>query len=184
MTSGNFDVTSLLAVDEQRGMVYYEAAGESPLRREIYRVSMEKGVPERLSEQRGYNSAAFSEQGKFYVNRWSDANTPTVITLHDGNGSSCDLRAINRFVKKWLPQGSRKKYITVTAADGITPLNGWLLKPNDFNSARKYPVVMVQYSGPNSQQVLDEYSATGTAPLLMKVRGGVCGWKRDRCKRD
>ena len=46
LTSGNFDVTSLLAVDEQRGMVYYEAAGESPLRREIYRVSMEKGFRE------------------------------------------------------------------------------------------------------------------------------------------
>ena len=168
LTSGNYDVTSLLAVDEQRGLVYYEAAGESPLRREIYRVNMEKGVPEKLSQQQGYNSAAFSEQGKFYVNRWSDANTPTVITLHDGNGKQ--LRALeanqplrNKVATAGFPE---REYITVTAADGITPLNGWVLKPAGFNPARKYPVVMVQYSGPNSQQVLDRYSRDWYYALL------------------
>jgi len=63
LTSGDYDVTSLLAVDEQRAFVYYQAAAESPLRRELYRVHMDKGVPEKLSSQPGYNSASFAEQG-------------------------------------------------------------------------------------------------------------------------
>lgn len=168
LTSGSFDVTSLLAVDEQRGFVYYEAAGESPLRREIYRVSMDKGVPEKLSTQSGYNSASFSKQGKFYVNRWSDANTPTVITLHDGNGKQLRTLESNQPLREKVAAAGfpEREYITVMAADGITSLNGWVLKPSDFNPARKYPVVMVQYSGPNSQQVLDRYSRDWYYALL------------------
>lgn len=168
LTSGNYDVTSLLAVDEQRGLVYYEAAGESPLRREIYRVNMEKGVPEKLSQQQGYNSATFSKQGKFYVNRWSNANTPTVITLHDGNGKQLRALEANQSLRNKVAAAGfpEREYITVTAADGITPLNGWVLKPAGFNPARKYPVVMVQYSGPNSQQVLDRYSRDWYYALL------------------
>ena len=168
LTSGDFDVTSLLAVDEQRAFVYYEAAGESPLRREIYRVSMEKGVPERLSNQPGYNNAAFSEQGKYYVNRWSDANTPTVITLHEGNGKQVRMLETNEALRDKVDAARfpAREQITVTAADGITSLNGWLLKPNDFNPAKKYPVVLIQYSGPNSQQVLDRYGRDWYYALL------------------
>jgi len=159
LTSGPHDVTSLLAVDEQRGFVYYEAAGESPLRREIYRVNMDKGAPEKLSAQEGYNNATFSKHAKYYVNRWSNANTPTMITLHDGNGKQLRVLESNQPLRDKVAAAGfpEKEYITVMAADGATPLNGWVLKPKDFNPARKYPVVLVQYSGPGSQQVLDRY---------------------------
>ncbi len=159
LTSGEHDVTSLLAVDEQRSYVYYQAAGESPLRREVYRASMEKGMPEKLSQQPGYNSAAFSIQGKYYVNRWSDADTPTVITLHDGNGKQLRTLETNQALRDKVAAAGfpGREYFSVTAADGITMLNGWMLKPLDFNPGKKYPVVMIQYSGPGSQQVLDRY---------------------------
>ncbi len=168
LTSGEYDVTFLLAVDEQRAFVYYQAAAESPLRRELYRVHMEKGVPEKLSSRPGYNSASFSEQGKFYVNYWSDANTPQVITLHDGNGKQLRTLEENQTLREQVVSAGfpTKEYITVPAADGLTSLNGWLLKPRDFNPGRKYPVVLVQYSGPNSQQVLDRYGRDWYYALL------------------
>ncbi len=170
LTSGEYDVTSLLAVDEQRGFVYYQAAAESPLRREIYRVHMEKGLPEKLSSQSGYNSASFSEQGKFYVNYWSDANTPPVVTLHDGNGKQLRTLEENQALRGQVASAGfpAKEYITVPAADGLTSLNGWLLKPRDFNPGRKYPVVLIQYSGPNSQQVIDRYDRDWYYALLSK----------------
>ena len=168
LTTGNYDVTALLAVDEQTETVFYEAADESPLKRNIYKVNISKGQPQKLSQQSGYNSASFSKQGKFFVNRWSNAETPTVITLHDGNGKQLKVLEDNQSVRTKVAsaQFPKREYIGVTAADGITRLNGWILKPGNFDPSRKYPVVMIQYSGPNSQQVLDRYSADWYYALL------------------
>lgn len=168
LTTGSYDVTALLAVDEQAETVFYEAADESPLRRNIYKMNINKGQPQKLSPQPGYNSASFSEQGRFFVNRWSDANTPTVVTLYDGNGKQLRILEDNQSVRDKIASAQlpKREYITVTAADGITRLNGWILKPHHFDPTRKYPVVMIQYSGPNSQQVLDRYSPDWYYALL------------------
>jgi len=168
LTTGNYDVTALLAVDGQMETVFYEAADESPIRRNIYKVNINKGQPQKLSQQGGYNSASFSGQGKYFVNRWSDAETPTVITLHDANGKQLRILEDNQSVRAKVAaaQFPKREYVTVTAADGITRLNGWILKPYNFDPTRKYPVVMIQYSGPNSQQVLDRYSADWYYALL------------------
>lgn len=159
LTTGNFDVTNLLAVDAQTGNVFYEAADESPMRRNVFRANIDRGQPQKLSVQSGYNSAAFSTSGKFFVNRWSDSATPTVISLHDASGKQIRVLEDNQSVRANVQSAQlpRKEFITVPAADGITQLNGWMLKPADFNPSRAYPLVMVQYSGPNSQQVLDRF---------------------------
>ena len=159
LTTGQFDITNLLAVDPQTGTVFYEAADESPLRRNIYKVNIDKGQPQKLSSRTGYNSASFSNNGKFYINRFTDANTPTVISLHDANGKELRVLEDNKqaAAQAASAQLPKREFITVPAADGITQLNGWIIKPNNFNPSQKYPVVMVQYSGPNSQQVLDRY---------------------------
>lgn len=159
LTKGAFDVTRLLAVDPQTNNVFYEAADESPLRRNIYKVNLEKGNPIKLSSRHGYNSATFSNNGKFFVLRQSDINTPAQISLHDANGKLLRMlednqSTVQKIVEARLPQ---KEFISVTAADGVTELNGWILKPTNFDASKKYPLVMVQYSGPNSQEVTDRF---------------------------
>ena len=168
LTSGNWDVTDLLAVDEQTQMVYYQAADEQPTQRNIYRINIAKPVPQKLSQQVGYNSANFSRNGKFYINHWSDYNTPTQITLHTGDGKQVRALEDNSAVREAFisAQMPKRESIKVRAADGVTDLNGWLLKPANFNPAKKYAVVMVQYSGPNSQQVLNRYSVDWYFALL------------------
>lgn len=168
LTSGNYDVTALLAIDEQSETVFYEAADESPLRRNIYKVSLRKGEPQKLSAKPGFNRAVFSDRGQFFVNQWSDANTPTVYTLHDRDGKELRVLEDNsellaKMASVHLPQ---REFITVKAADGITPLNGWLLKPAGFDPSLKYPVVMIQYSGPDSQEVLDRFDVDWYYALL------------------
>ena len=159
LTSGSYDVTALLAVDPQTKTVFYEAADESPLWRNIYRVNIDKGTPQKLSAQPGFYEASFSEQGKYYVQNRSDASTPTVVTLHDGNGKQLRLLEDNSVLRETMAAARlpKREFITVPAADGITQLNGWVLKPANFNPAKKYPVVMIQYSGPNSQEVQDRF---------------------------
>ncbi|MDR1742557.1 MAG: S9 family peptidase [Dysgonamonadaceae bacterium] len=168
LTSGHYDVTDLLAVDAQTGTVFYEAADESPLRRNIYKKQIDKGNAVKLSPKSGLNSASFSEGGQFFINRWSDSNTPTRISLCDASGK--ELRVLkdnqetaNRIAEAQLP---KHEFITLPAADGITQLNGWILKPANFNASKKYPVVMIQYSGPDSQQVLDRFGIDWYYALL------------------
>ncbi len=168
LTSGSFDVTDLPMVDPQTNTVFYVAADESPLRRNIYKINIDKGRPEKLSSKPGYNTASFSKNGKYFVNRWTDLHTPTEISLYDANGKMIRLLEDNadvaqRVVEAGLP---RKEFITVPAADGITQLNGWILKPANFDPSKKYPLVMIQYGGPNSQQVADRYGVDWEYALL------------------
>ncbi|MDD4727657.1 MAG: prolyl oligopeptidase family serine peptidase, partial [Dysgonamonadaceae bacterium] len=159
LTSGNYDVISLLAVDSSTGTVFYQAADETPLQRNIYKTTIDKGITTKLSSKAGFNSATFSNNGKFFENNWSNSNSPNVISMHDSNGKQLRLLQDNQAVANKLQQAQfpQKEYITLPAADGRTQLNGWIIKPVNFNNSQKYPVVMIQYSGPNSQQVLDRF---------------------------
>ena len=161
LTTGQYDVTNLLAVDSRTNTVYYEAADESPLRRNIYKVNIDKPKHIKLSDKVGMNSASFSNNGRYYVNRYSNSTTPTIITMHDANGKQLRMLEDNaqtakNFASAQLP---KKEFLTVPAADGLTQLNAWMIKPVNFDANKKYPVVMIQYSGPNSQQVTDGYDA-------------------------
>lgn len=159
LTSGNYDVTSLLAVDDVSGAVFYQAADESPLQRNIYKTTIDKGLTTKLSANVGFNSATFSKNGKYFVSNWTNSATPTVITLHDSNGKALRTLQDNHAVAQKVSKAKfpQKEFIKIPAADGTTQLNGWIIKPTSFSSSQKYPIVMVQYSGPNSQQVLDRY---------------------------
>lgn len=159
LTSGNYDVTGLLAVDDETGTVFYQAADETPLQRNIYKTTIDRGVTTKLSSNTGFNSATFSNNGKFYASNWSNSTSPNVITLHDSNGKQLRTLQDNQEVVQKVNQARfpQKEFITLPAADGRTQLNGWIIKPTEFDSSKKHPIVMIQYSGPNSQQVLDRF---------------------------
>ncbi|MDR2953453.1 MAG: S9 family peptidase [Prevotella sp.] len=163
LTSGNYDVTKLLAVDPDIKTVFYEAAEESPLQRAIYKVDMVKGLKTKLSAKQGSNSATFSEKGKYYINGFTNLSTPRITSVHDATGKELRVLQDNAQLKNSLSGLNlpTKEFITVKSADG-RDLNAYIMKPADFNSSRKYPLVMVQYSGPNSQQVSDSYGMDWT----------------------
>lgn len=156
LTSGNYDVTGILACDEVSNTVYYQSAEDSPLRRSIYKVDTNKGTKTKLSTRQGYNSASFSKNGKYFINYWSDINTPTLITLNDASGKQIRVLEENKELASKVSSLPKKEFITLKGADG-TDLNAWLMKPVDFNQSRQYPLLMIQYSGPDSQQVIDRF---------------------------
>lgn len=158
VTKGNWDVTNLLGYDEATKTVYYESAEESPMRRAIYKIDA-KGVKTKLSKQEGTNNATFSSNFAYYVNYYSNANTPVKITVNETKSNKV-LRVLQdnaRLIEKLAGYSyGKKEFFTVHTASDIE-LNAWIVKPANFDPSKKYPVLMVQYSGPNSQQVLDKY---------------------------
>ena len=156
VTSGNWDVTRLIGKDDVTGTIYYESAEESPLRRSVYSVDV-KGKKTRLSTLQGTNSASFSASYAYYVNRFSNAHTPARISVHETKtGKELRLLQENAGLRAKLSEYafSPKEFTVITTATG-EELNAWIVKPAGFSELKKYPVVMFQYSGPNSQSVLD-----------------------------
>ena len=159
LTSGNFDVTKFYGFDPVKKLFYYQAAKESPMRREVYFVSLDGKKSGKLSQQSGTNQADFSTGLKYFINYFTNLETPNLITLHDQTGKLIRTLEDNSALKTLMNEYAfgKKEFFTFKTSEGIE-LNGWMLKPANFDPAKKYPVIMTQYSGPNSQEVLDKWS--------------------------
>lgn len=156
---GKFDITNVYGVDEKTGDVYYQAAALNAHDRQIY-VSHTNGKVERLTNQEGWNTAIFSGDYQYFVNTWSDYNTPYVYTTRKSDGKIIATNVDNHELKAKTQQygWSKREAFSFTTSEGIK-LDGWIVKPAQFNASKKYPVIMYQYSGPGSQQVINSWSA-------------------------
>ena len=156
---GNYDITSIYGYDETTGDVYYQAAGINPHDRQIF-VSHKNGKTERLTDTNGWNKAIFSGDYKYFLNTWSDYNTPYVFTIRDSKGkvlsTPIDNKELKEKVKTYGFNG--RETFSFTTSEGVK-LDGWMVKPKDFDTNKKYPVILFQYSGPGSQQVIDAWNA-------------------------
>ena len=151
-------ITDVYAYDEATGDLYYQSALSAPYDRQVY-VSHKNGKTECLTNQPGWNAAVFSSDCKYFINTWSNMNTPYVITNRNSQGKILSTPIDNSDVKaKLAAKGlNRREMFSFTTSEGVK-LNGWMLKPADFSASKKYPVIIHQYSGPGSQQVVDSWS--------------------------
>ena len=157
VTKGNFEVTHFYGYDEAAGRFFYSARAESPLRQEVY-MADRKGKVTRLSQQTGTNSATFSTTMKYFMNVYSSAQQPPVTSLCDATGKTLTTLVDNADLKQKVNgRLGTKEFFTFTTSEGVK-LNGWMVKPKDFDPARRYPVIMYQYSGPGSQEVTDSWN--------------------------
>ena len=155
---GSYEVSAVYGIDDATGDVYYASHEQGPCDQRVY-VAHANGKRECLTNQAGWSSAVFSKNHKYFIHTWSNLNTPPVITLCAGDGKRQATITDNQELKATLaklPLGKRELF-TFTTSEGIK-LNGWLVKPADFNAQKRYPVVMYQYSGPGSQQVKDAWN--------------------------
>ena len=157
VTTGSYDDTNFYGIDA-KGNVYYQAADESPMRRSIYRIDP-KGRKTALHPGAGSNEAIFSDDFSHYISIFSNSHTPTMTAVY-ATGSLRPLRVLkdNKEIAERLKDYRlrREEFIKIPNGRG-EELNAWILKPYDFDPTKKYPVLMTQYSGPDSQQVLDAF---------------------------
>ena len=156
---GNYDITSIYGYDETTGDVYYQAASINPHDRQVF-VSHKTGKTERLTDTNGWNKAIFSGDYKYFLNTWSNYNTPYVFTIRDNKGKVLSTPVDNKELKgKVKTYGfNGRETFSFTTSEGVK-LDGWMVKPKDFDTNKKYPVILFQYSGPGSQQVIDAWNA-------------------------
>lgn len=157
ITEGNFEVKEFFGWDKKKNEFYYRSNEGSPLRDNIYKVNA-KGKKTQLTKGEGSNSAVFSKGLKYFINTFSNINTPHVVTTNDNNGKTIKTLIDNKALVEKLAKFDMptKEFFSFNTTDG-TQLNGWMVKPANFDANKQYPVVMFQYSGPYSQQVNDSW---------------------------
>ena len=157
ITKGEFEVKHFYGWDSNKNEFYYSSNEGSPLREYVYKVNA-KGKKTKLTAKEGTNSAVFSTGMKYFINTHSSINTPHTVTTNDNNGKVIKTLIDNADLKERLKKFDMptKEFFTFKTTDGVE-LNGWMVKPADFDEGKKYPVVMFQYSGPYSQQVHDSW---------------------------
>lgn len=177
ITKGNFEVTDFYGYDARTGSFYYASTQESPLRRAVYKTD-KQGRVKKLSSSVGTNSAKFSKTMKYYMNVYSSAQQPPVTSLCDNNGKTITTLIDNADLKAKVEKvAGKKEFFQFTTSEGVQ-LNGWMVKPRDFDASKKYPVVMYQYSGPGSQEVTDSWNlgfyGAGIFESYLTEQGFIC----------
>lgn len=156
MTSGDFNVTAYYGTDT-KGNIYYQSTSSGPLNRVVSRYDAKTKKTENLSPAEGTASARFSPSMNYYTLTYSSVATPPVYKLYS-TARNKEVRVLedNSSVAARYRDLPEKEFITFRS-DGVE-LNAYMIKPAGFNPSKKYPVIMFQYSGPGSQQVLNQWS--------------------------
>jgi dipeptidyl-peptidase-4 len=156
LTSGKYDITDFYGYDSIKKLFYYQSAELSPKGRDVYAVDL-KAKKTQITDGKGTNEANFNNSFTYFVNTSSSLNIPAKFTINTASGKVVRVVEENADLAQKVASLPKKEFITLKSADG-QDLNAWILKPADFSESKKYPVVMYQYSGPDSQEVLDKYS--------------------------
>jgi len=157
ITSGEWEISALTGFDETAGLIYFSGKKDSPIEENVYRASLDGRILERISQRPGWHSSNFSPDMKYVIGTFTDAQTPAQISLRQTDGK----------LLRWLEKNENllaaynlvaPKFITVKTSDDGTPLNAWIMKPANFDSTKKYPVIMFCYSGPGAQHVVNQWA--------------------------
>lgn len=150
-------VQRVYGYDELTGDTYFAANPNGPTDQQVM-VAHANGKTEVLTKQAGVNNAIFSGNFKYFINTWSDLDHPLQYTLCQNNGKVLQTLIDNQELVQKLAAYDlgTKELFSFTTSEGVQ-LNGWMVKPKDFDPARKYPVIMYQYGGPGNQQVLNQW---------------------------
>ncbi|HEX9935475.1 MAG TPA: alpha/beta fold hydrolase [Longimicrobium sp.] len=161
LTRGEWDVTEVFGVDERNGHVYFSATEQGPAQRHLYRVRLDGGAPERLTREPGTHSVQLSAETPYYLDTWSRAGTPPVIRLHRTDGTLVRTLVENAPARQQLERAGTTpvEFFNFRTSTG-TQLNGWMIKPANFDPSRKYPVLLYVYGGPGSQTVTDAWGGS------------------------
>lgn len=164
VTQGKWEAESFIALDqsEKKPVLYYLSTEVSPLERHLYKIRLDGKRKERLSLADGYNSVDMSKDARYYILKNSSASRPLKVSLFENKENKLleDLITNEKLAQNTEKyQLADKKFFQFETVDQ-NMLNGFFLYPNDFDSTRRYPVLLYQYSGPGSQNVKNQWSGS------------------------
>jgi len=158
ITKGKWEVTTFYGVDEDAERVYYQAAEQSPLERQVYSIDLDGKNKQVLAGASGWNRAQFSSTFDYFIVTHATANTPPTYIVYDKKGRRLRVVEDNKKLREKQSgyNTSKVEFFSFTTGDDVA-LNGWMIKPKDFKANREYPLFMTLYGGPGSQKVTDNW---------------------------
>ena len=158
ITKGNWEVDAFMGVDEKTGTIYYTSTEESPMQRQLYKITITGDGKSKISSEKGYHQVEMSPNKTYYVDNYTTASTPAVISLHAASGKKVKTLEDNKALQETINgyKISPLEFFQYTTESG-TSLNAWMIKPTGFNASKKYPVLLTIYGGPGHQMVTDQW---------------------------
>jgi dipeptidyl-peptidase-4 len=180
LTPEERDITKVYGFDEKTQTLYYQAAN-TPMTRQAYAMNIKKKITTPLTSEEGTHTLHFAKDFTRYIDCYHSITTPHTYTLYKAiNGQWAKEKVVlnnDSILKAWQALGvNEKEFFTITTERGDV-LNAWRILPKDFDAKKKYPVVMLQYSGPTSQRVLNNwrkrfgYALADAGYLVVNVDG-------------
>ncbi|HEX7585224.1 MAG TPA: S9 family peptidase, partial [Prolixibacteraceae bacterium] len=152
ITSGDWEVTKLTGFDTEEKFMFFEATRESPLERQLYKINIRSGRTDKLTDDAGTHSGTLSPDQQFLLDKWTSTNVPGQVDLISTKSDHKQILFKAQNTLKDFDLGENTVF-TIKAADGITDLYCRMIKPNNFDPSKKYPVIVYVYGGPHVQLV-------------------------------
>jgi dipeptidyl-peptidase-4 len=174
VTKGNWEVTSYYGFDEKTSAIFYQSTENGSVNRAVYSIGLNGKNKKALSTETGTNDATFSPNFQYYINTFSSATQPTTYTLNTAKtGKQLEVIENNEALATKLKGYDlpAKEFFILKTEKG-NELNAWIIKPKNFDTSKKYPVFMYQYSGPGSQQVANQWNSTNDYWFMMLSQQG------------
>jgi dipeptidyl-peptidase 4 len=167
VTHGEWDVAYIHDVDDEEQLIYYSSTETSPLERHLFSVRFDGTGKKRISSEPGRHSFDVSPNTRYYIDRWSDTQTPTMVVLRSIDGNKIkfleDNSSITRFKENHFY--SPRELFHFTTSEGIG-IDGYMVKPLNFDENSKYPVMLDVYGGPGAQSVYNQFETNSWVQYL------------------
>ena len=163
LTQGSWNVTNFHGIALDRDAIFFTATAASPLERHLYRVSFRDSdaAPVRITERAGSHNIDMSSDLRYYIDRFTNVQTPLAAALHKADGTLVKVLEDNAALRERLATYDlpEPEFIEAPGDDG-TMLNAWMLKPTDFDASQQYPLLLYVYGGPGSQTVQNAWGGS------------------------
>ena len=158
VTTGNWEVTKYHGMNQDDNKVFYTSNEEGAINKSLYCINLDGSDKTKLSEDLGTHSSTFSNGMNYYSNTYSTADAPPYISLHNHTGKEIRVLEDNADLSTKMEEFdlTKKEFFSFITSEDIE-LNGWMIKPSNFDPNKQYPVFMVLYGGPGSQQVVNSW---------------------------
>ena len=162
VTDGAFDVVAIKAIDPGKKRLCYLSCEVSPLEQNLFRIKFNGKGKERLTTAPGNHAVDVSPQGSTFIDTYSDTKTPSTVDLCDGKGAVIRNLAGHQRALEHMDQYhyAEKELFSFTTSDGQV-IDGYLIKPMNFDPDQSYPLLMTVYGGPGSQGVYNSFETSG-----------------------
>jgi dipeptidyl-peptidase-4 len=178
VTDGKWQVRSIDGVDEDKGFVYFSGTEHSHIAPQAYRVKLDGTGLKRLTSTEGTHKVALSPAANFFIDNWSDVNTPTQTRLYDADGKLVRVIAENKVEALKQYKLGAAELLQVKTRDGFE-MEAIMIKPPDFDAKKKYPVLEFTYGGPHAPQVKNAWGAATYMWHQLMAQKGYIIWILD-----